>query len=68
MRRQGPVKRLFRDQEYGFISARNAEYFFHAYDVEGRRFEDIAEGDSVEFNRADTARGLAAISIRRALN
>ena len=63
LRKRGTVKRLFRDRGFGFIQAPEGDYFFHAYDVEGRPFETLAEGDTVEFDRADTTNGLAAIQV-----
>jgi cold shock CspA family protein len=63
LRKRGTVKWLFRDRGYGFIEASESDYFFHAYDVEGGRFETLAEGDTVEFDRADTTHGVAAIGV-----
>jgi len=63
LRQRGTVKRLFRDRGYGFIETSESDYFFHAYDVTGRRFETLVEGDTVEFDRADTTQGLAAIEV-----
>ncbi len=63
LRKRGTVKRLFRDRGFGFIKAAEGDYFFHAYDIEGPQFEALAEGDTVEFDRADTANGLAAIGV-----
>jgi CspA family cold shock protein len=47
----GSVKRLVSDKGFGFVAdERGAEYFFHRSAVERPGFDQLVEGDSVEFD------------------
>jgi CspA family cold shock protein len=46
----GTIKRLVEDNGFGFIAGNDGtEYFFHRSAVEGHAFDDLREGDRVEF-------------------
>jgi cold shock CspA family protein len=49
---QGRIARLVPDREFGFIKAHGQEYFFHASELQGAAFEELAEGSLVEFEPA----------------
>ena len=58
MAESGAIARIIGDRGYGFIrDARGQELFFHATSVEGAVFEELHEGDHVEFEREGDPRG-----------
>lgn len=60
----GKVKRLT-DKGYGFIIPEDGskDIFFHAKDVPNRLFEDLREGDEVEFETEDSDKGIKATHV-----
>lgn len=65
----GKVKKIT-DRGFGFITRdleageiRAKDVFFHAKDLQGAKFDDLREGDQVEFEIADTDKGPKAIGI-----
>ncbi|RMG02243.1 MAG: hypothetical protein D6741_04025 [Planctomycetota bacterium] len=54
---QGTIKKLVFDRGFGFISTgggpRDNDVFFHFSAVQGARFEDLAEGQSVTYELSD---------------
>lgn len=54
----GTVKRLHDDKGFGFIKADDGiEYFFHRSEVHGSGFENLREGDAVEFTNTKGPKG-----------
>ena len=65
---QGTIKKLT-DKNFGFISQEGEEkdLFFHASELaEGVSFEDLREGDAVEFEVTETPKGKAAVGVKKA--
>lgn len=61
---EGTIKRLT-DKGFGFISSGGkADLFFHMSSVEGARFEDLREGQSVSFNEGQGPKGPRAENVR----
>ena len=58
---KGTIKRIISDKGYGFITVEGEEkdLFFHRTAVQGE-FEDLREGDEVEFDIEETDRGTQA--------
>lgn len=54
---QGKIKKMVRDNGYGFIQADGSgdDIFFHHSSVQGVRFDDLQEGQAVEFSMDDGA-------------
>jgi CspA family cold shock protein len=46
---QGTIKRLVRDRGFGFISGARDDVFFHSSAVRDLRFEDLVEGQVVDY-------------------
>lgn len=46
---QGTIKKLVSDRGFGFISGDRRDVFFHSSSVENVRFEDLWEGQNVEY-------------------
>jgi cold shock protein len=56
------------DKGFGFIAVegRDKDLFFHANELQGVTWDDIREGDVVEFEVADGPKGPNAINVQRA--
>ena len=58
MAESGAIARILSDRGFGFIrDARGQELFFHATSVERAAFDELREGDQVEFEREPDPRG-----------
>lgn len=64
---QGEITYLNPEKGYGFIHRDDGQgdCFFHASRLIDVAFEDLAEGDSVQFDTERTDRGVAAFDVRR---
>lgn len=63
---QGTIKKLT-DKNFGFIAQDGGrDLFFHANNLDGVDFDQLREGDAVEFEVEKTPKGDAAVSIRKA--
>ncbi|MDD3694135.1 MAG: cold shock domain-containing protein [Candidatus Pacebacteria bacterium] len=61
----GTIKRLM-DKGFGFIGVEGEkDYFFHMNEVENARFEELNEGDQVQFEVAEGPKGLSAVKVTR---
>jgi CspA family cold shock protein len=55
---QGTIKKIVLDRGFGFIAAQPDDVFFHHTSVEDNRFDDLAEGQAVDYEIAeDDGRG-----------
>ncbi|MGI6418786.1 MAG: cold-shock protein [Thermoguttaceae bacterium] len=45
----GVIKKIVSDRGFGFISGDRGEVFFHLSSVEGANFDDLQEGQTVEY-------------------
>ena len=60
----GTVKRIQRDKGFGFIRDTNGqEYFFHRSSVQGS-FDDLSEGQRVNFDVEQSPKGPRAGNVR----
>ena len=61
---EGTIKRLT-DKGFGFIDTGNGtDIFFHMSAVEGTRYEDLQEGQKVEFTAGSGPKGPRAENVR----
>jgi CspA family cold shock protein len=61
----GKIKKLIRDRGFGFINATDGrEIFFHRSGLADANFDDLEEGQEVEFEVEKTPKGHSAIDIR----
>lgn len=61
----GMIKRLVRDKGFGFIaSGGQQEFFFHSSACRGMRFDDLQEGQTVQFDPETSAKGPRAENVR----
>jgi CspA family cold shock protein len=63
----GTVKRIMREKGFGFISAADGrEVFFHRSEVQNPGFDELQEGDHLEFEVTKGKKGPQAIDIKKA--
>lgn len=63
----GTIKKLT-DKNFGFIKqdGSNQDVFFHASEVQGVGFDQLAEGDAVTFELQDSPKGAKAVNVEKA--
>jgi len=59
----GQIKRKM-DKGYGFIQGDNKEYFFHSTQCV-TPFDDLNEGDNIQFNTEESPKGLRAVDVEK---
>ena len=64
---QGKIKKLM-DKGFGFIDTGSGDLFFHLSAVEGCQFEDLHEGQDVEFVEGVGPKGKRAENVRIVAN
>jgi len=61
---QGTIKKLISNKGFGFIEGESGELFFHSSAVENSSFDDLREGQSVEYNSGEGPKGPRAENVR----
>lgn len=61
---QGTIKKIVSDKGFGFITGQKGEYFFHHSAVQGAAFEELQEGQAVEFVEAQGPKGPRADQVK----
>ena len=64
----GTIKKLT-DRGFGFITRDNGgdkDLFFHAKELQGVEFNELKEGDKVQFEVSDSPKGQSAVNVSRA--
>jgi cold shock protein len=63
---QGTIKRLT-DRGFGFISREGSDkdLFFHSKELQGVAFEDLREGDKVQFEVSESPKGPNATNVSK---
>ncbi|MBN2475360.1 MAG: cold shock domain-containing protein [Pirellulales bacterium] len=54
---QGVIKKLVADRGFGFISADGSDIFFHHSSVKDNGFDDLQEGQTVEYELEEESGG-----------
>jgi len=62
---KGKIARIM-DKGYGFIAVEGQEkdLFFHSNELQGAEFDDLKEGDEVEFETSDGPKGPNATNVK----
>ena len=63
---QGTIKKLVSDKGFGFIEGERGELFFHHSAVQGEVFEQLREGQAVEYSEGRGPKGPRAEDVRPA--
>lgn len=63
---KGTIARVM-DKGYGFIKAEGQEkdLFFHANELQELRFDELKEGDEVEFEISEGQKGPSATNVKK---
>lgn len=61
---QGKIKKLISDKGFGFIGGERDDMFFHHSAVEGITFEELREGQTVEYEVGRGPKGPRAEHVR----
>ena len=61
---QGRIKKLITDKGFGFIEGESGELFFHHSALQDVRFEELQEGQTVEFRETAGPKGPRAEDVR----
>ena len=63
---QGTIKKLT-DRGFGFIArdGGDKDIFFHSKELQGVEYNDLKEGDRVQYEVADGPKGLNAVNVTR---
>lgn len=60
---EGKIKKIVADRGFGFISHEKGDIFFHCSAVVGSSFEDLQEGQAVEYQVEQGKRGPQATGV-----
>jgi CspA family cold shock protein len=62
----GTIKRLT-DRGFGFIAVEGSDkdLFFHSKELQGVQYNDLKEGDQVQFEVAESPKGPNAVNVSR---
>jgi CspA family cold shock protein len=60
---QGTIKKLT-DKGFGFIEGERGDIFFHHSALEGAAYEDLREGQNVEYSEGQGPKGPRAENVR----
>ena len=65
---RGKITRLVTDRGFGFIDAEGQEkdLFFHSSELQGVEFNELQEGDELEFELGESPKGPNATNVKRA--
>ena len=62
---KGKVRRLMRNRGYGFMTTEDGkDVFFHRTALQGVSFDSLKEGQPVEFEVEEGAKGPRAVNVR----
>lgn len=64
---QGRIKRLVTDRGFGFVEGERKDVFFHHSNVEGVAFEELREGQTLEYEIEQGPKGPRATHVRLAV-
>ena len=54
---RGTITRIVGDRGFGFLTCEDVDYFFHASSIENARFDELREGQVVQFEEEHSTRG-----------
>ena len=61
---EGKIKRLVADRGFGFIGTEGGGLFFHSTAVQGVRFDELQEGQTVEYTEGEGPKGPRAENVK----
>ena len=64
---EGKIKKLVSDRGFGFVEGTPNDLFFHHSEVQGVAFEELCEGQLVEYDVGEGRKGPCATMVRVAV-
>jgi len=64
---QGKIKKVVSDRGFGFIEADRGDLFFHHSEVQDGSFEELHEGQLVDYEVGQGRKGPCATNVRLAV-
>ena len=64
---EGKIKKLVADRGFGFIDGEKGDLFFHHSEVQGVTFEELNEGQTVQYEIGEGRKGPCAVSVQVAV-
>lgn len=61
---RGKIKKLVTDRGFGFIEGEGDDLFFHHSEIKGVAFEELREGQAVEYEIGQGRKGPCATSVQ----
>jgi len=61
---QGKIKRLVTDRGFGFVEGDRGDIFFHHSDVQGVSFDELKEGQTLDYEVTRGPKGPRATDVR----
>ena len=61
---EGIIKKIIHNKGFGFIAGDNGELFFHNSSIEYSHFDDLREGQRVEYTEGNGPKGPRAENIK----
>jgi CspA family cold shock protein len=61
---KGKIKKLVSDRGFGFVEGDRGELFFHHSEVQGTSFDELQEGQTLEYEIGEGRKGPCATSVR----
>ena len=61
---QGKIKKIVADRGFGFVEADSGDLFFHHSEVQGTTFDELQEGQTLEFEIGEGRKGPCATMVR----
>ena len=61
---EGKIKKLVADRGFGFIEGDKGDLFFHHSEVQGVTFEELNEGQIVQYEIGEGRQGPCAVSVK----
>ena len=61
---QGKIKKLVSDRGFGFVEGEKGELFFHHSEVQGSSFDELQEGQTLEYEIGEGRKGPCATTVR----
>ena len=61
---QGTIKKLVHDRGFGFIGGDKGDLFFHHSEVQEVSFEELTEGQAVDYEIGEGRKGPCAVNVK----
>jgi len=62
---EGTIKRLVKEKGFGFIRCQDSEYFFHRSSLINLNWDELQEGDTVNFDVEKSPKGPRANNVSK---